>query len=35
MNKFQKEREQIFGESKLNEGQKRAVIEAVHTKEKA
>lgn len=34
MNKFQKEREKIFGERKLSEEQKRAVIEGVHAKEK-
>ncbi|MER2037418.1 MAG: hypothetical protein ABS944_04685 [Solibacillus sp.] len=30
MNKFQKERDEIFGTKKLNEEQKRAVIDAVH-----
>ncbi|MEG0440368.1 MAG: hypothetical protein RR587_14130 [Solibacillus sp.] len=34
MNKFQKEREKIFGERKLSDGQKRAVIEGVHANEK-
>ncbi|MEG0385738.1 MAG: hypothetical protein RR642_13385 [Solibacillus sp.] len=33
MNKFQKEREKIFGERKLSEEQKSAVIKGVHAKE--
>lgn len=34
MNKFQKERDEIFGTKKLNDARKRAVIDAVHAPKK-